>query len=202
VTATHTQTNLTREVVTKRQRRVLHSEYPVRNVQVAVRGAGLSDLYGPGRARDPTGIRASTRNWAIGTLEEALTVTATAAILQTENAAVQHIAQQRAIADAADQRPCVPSFMTLMPGVADPKLPGSRAASTIQGGRVSLTVNGQPSTNTVVRLDGITATNQVSFENIQSYGPSLEAIETVNVVHQQFRPPIRAWRVRPRSTCR
>ena len=50
---------------------------------------------------------------------------------------------------------------------------------------MSLTVNGQPSTNTVVRLDGITATNQF-FENIQSYGPSLEAIETVNVVTSSF----------------
>ena len=50
---------------------------------------------------------------------------------------------------------------------------------------MSLTINGQPATNTVVRLDGITATNQF-FESIQSYGPSLEAIETVNVVTSSF----------------
>jgi hypothetical protein len=55
-----------------------------------------------------------------------------------------------------------------------------QAASTIRTA-LSLTINGQPSTNTVVRLDGVTATNQY-FEQLQSYSPGLEAIETVNVV--------------------
>ena len=50
---------------------------------------------------------------------------------------------------------------------------------------MAVAVNGQPATNTVFRLDGVTATNQF-FEGIQSYGPSLEAIETVNVVTSSF----------------
>ena len=74
--------------------------------------------------------------------------------------------------------------MTLMPGVADPNYQQSGGINN-PGRTMSLTINGQPSTNTVVRLDGITATNQF-FENIQSYGPSLEAIETVNVVTSSF----------------
>ena len=74
--------------------------------------------------------------------------------------------------------------MTLMPGVADPNYQQSGGINN-PGRTMSLTVNGQPSTNTVVRLDGITAANQF-FENIQSYGPSLEAIETVNVVTSSF----------------
>src|SRR6478752_976911 len=50
---------------------------------------------------------------------------------------------------------------------------------------MSVAVNGQPATNTVVRLDGVIATNQY-FESIQSYSPSLEAIEQVNVVSSSF----------------
>ena len=62
------------------------------------------------------------------------------------------------------------SFMTLMPGVADPNYQQSGGINN-PGRTMSLTVNGQPATNTVVRLDGITATNQF-FESIQSYGPA------------------------------
>src|SRR4029450_13195584 len=74
--------------------------------------------------------------------------------------------------------------LTLMPGVADPNYQQSGGINN-PGRTMSLTINGQPATNTVVRLDGITATNQF-FESIQSYGPSLEAIETVNVVTSSF----------------
>ena len=125
-----------------------------------------------------------TRSWASGTLEEALTVTATAAILQTENAAVQHIANSEQLQTLPTSGRAFQSFMTLMPGVADPNYQQSGGINN-PGRTMSLTINGQPATNTVVRLDGITATNQF-FESIQSYGPSLEAIETVNVVTSSF----------------
>ena len=120
----------------------------------------------------------------LGTLEEALTVTATAAILQTENAAVQHIANSEQLQTLPTSGRAFQSFMTLMPGVADPNYQQSGGINN-PGRTMSLTINGQPATNTVVRLDGITATNQF-FESIQSYGPSLEAIETVNVVTSSF----------------
>jgi hypothetical protein len=59
--------------------------------------------------------------------------------------------------------------VTLIPGVAQPNY--EQAGGINNPGRtMSLTINGQPSTNTVVRLDGVTATNQY-FEQLQSYGP-------------------------------
>ena len=51
-----------------------------------------------------------------------------------------------------------------MPGVADPNYQQSGGINN-PGRTMSLTINGQPATNTVVRLDGITATNQF-FESI------------------------------------
>jgi hypothetical protein len=50
---------------------------------------------------------------------------------------------------------------------------------------MAITVNGQPPSNTVVRLDGVTQINQF-FQQIQAYSPSLEAIETVSVVTSSF----------------
>jgi len=183
VTATHTQTNLTREVVTNASGAYSIPNIPSGTYQVVVAVPGFQTFT----ARDVTVTNRDTRvdaKLGLGTLEEALTVTATAAILQTENAAVQHIANAEQLQTLPTSGRAFQSFMTLMPGVADPNYQQSGGINN-PGRTMSLTVNGQPSTNTVVRLDGITATNQF-FENIQSYGPSLEAIETVNVVTSSF----------------
>jgi hypothetical protein len=50
---------------------------------------------------------------------------------------------------------------------------------------MSVSINGQPSSQTVVRLDGVAATNQFS-QGIQSYTPGLESIEIINVVTNAF----------------
>ena len=183
VTATHTGTNLTREVVTNENGAYSIPNIPSGTYQVVVAVPGFQTFT----ARDIIVTNRDVRvdaKLGLGTLEEALTVTATAAILQTENAAVQHIANSEQLQTLPTSGRAFQSFMTLMPGVADPNYQQSGGINN-PGRTMSLTVNGQPSTNTVVRLDGITATNQF-FENIQSYGPSLEAIETVNVVTSSF----------------
>ncbi len=183
VTATHTGTNLTREVVTNENGAYSIPNIPSGTYQVVVAVPGFQTFT----ARDVIVTNRDVRvdaKLGLGTLEEALTVTATAAILQTENAAVQHIANSEQLQTLPTSGRAFQSFMTLMPGVADPNYQQSGGINN-PGRTMSLTVNGQPSTNTVVRLDGITATNQF-FENIQSYGPSLEAIETVNVVTSSF----------------
>ena len=183
VTATHTQTNLTREVVSNASGVYSIPNIPSGTYQVVVAVPGFQTFT----ARDVIVTNRDTRvdaKLGLGTLEEALTVTATAAILQTENAAVQHIANSEQLQTLPTSGRAFQSFMTLMPGVADPNYQQSGGINN-PGRTMSLTINGQPATNTVVRLDGITATNQF-FESIQSYGPSLEAIETVNVVTSSF----------------
>jgi hypothetical protein len=183
VTATQVETNLTREVVTNASGAYSIPNIPSGTYQVVVTVPGFQTFT----ARDISVTNRDVRvdaKLGLGTLEEALTVTATAAILQTENAAVQHIADSEQLQTLPTSGRAFQSFMTLMPGVADPNYQQSGGINN-PGRTMSLTINGQPSTNTVVRLDGITATNQF-FENIQSYGPSLEAIETVNVVTSSF----------------
>src|SRR5262249_3741969 len=116
----------------------------------------------------------------IGSIAESVTVSARASIIQTETAAVQHVATSEQLQSLPTSGRAFQSFVTLMPGVAQPSY--EQAGGINNPGRtMSLTINGQPSTNTVVRLDGVTATNQY-FEQLQSYSPGLEAIEAVSVV--------------------
>src|SRR5688572_4681511 len=183
VTATQTETNLTREVVTNENGAYSIPSIPSGTYQVVVAVPGFQTFTARDVIVTNRDVRVDAR-LGLGTLEEALTVAATAAILQTENAAVQHIANSEQLQTLPTSGRAFQSFMTLMPGVADPNYQQSGGINN-PGRTMSLTINGQPSTNTVVRLDGITATNQF-FESIQSYGPSLEAIETVNVVTSSF----------------
>lgn len=183
VTATQTQTNLTREVVTNESGAYSIPNIPSGTYQVVVAVPGFQNFTVRDIVVTNRDVRVDAK-LSLGALEEAVTVTATAAILQTENAAVQHVADSAQLQTLPTSGRAFQSFMTLMPGVADPNYEQSGGINN-PGRTMSLTVNGQPATNTVVRLDGITATNQF-FESIQSYGPSLEAIETVNVVTSSF----------------
>jgi Carboxypeptidase regulatory-like domain/TonB dependent receptor-like, beta-barrel len=183
VTATQTETNLTREVITNESGAYSIPNIPSGTYQVVVAVPGFQNFTARNIVVTNRDVRVDAR-LSLGALEEAVTVTATAAILQTENAAVQHLATSEQLQTLPTSGRAFQSFMTLMPGVADPNYQQSGGINN-PGRTMSLTINGQPATNTVVRLDGITATNQF-FESIQSYGPSLEAIETVNVVTSSF----------------
>ena len=183
VTATQTQTNLTREVVTNESGAYSIPNIPSGTYQVVVAVPGFQNFTVRDIVVTNRDVRVDAR-LSLGALEEAVTVTATAAILQTENAAVQHVADSEQLQTLPTSGRAFQSFMTLMPGVADPNYEQSGGINN-PGPHDVADRQRQPATNTVVRLDGITATNQF-FESIQSYGPSLEAIETVNVVTSSF----------------
>ena len=93
VTATQTETNLTREVVTNENGAYSIPNIPSGTYQVVVTVPGFQTFTARDVIVTNRDVRVDAR-LGLGTLEEALTVTATAAILQTENAAVQHIAVQ------------------------------------------------------------------------------------------------------------
>ncbi len=120
----------------------------------------------------------------VGTLAESVTVTAGAAILQADSAALQSLTTAEALAAIPITGRSYQSVLALTPGVAQPsyfQVGGiNNPARTMQ-----VSVNGQPNTNTTFRLDGMTVTNQW-IPGLQAYGPAIEAIETVNVVTSNF----------------
>ena len=183
VTATQAETNLTREVTTNATGAYSIPNIPSGTYTVVVALVGFRKFEVHNVTVTNRDVRVDA-NLSLGTIEEAVTVSATAAILQTENAAVTHVTSSEQLQTLPTSGRAFQSFMTLMPGVAQPNY--EQAGGINNPGRtMSVTINGQPSTNTVVRLDGVTATNQY-FEQLQTYGPGLEAIETVSVVTSSF----------------
>jgi hypothetical protein len=120
----------------------------------------------------------------VGALQETVLVSGTAAVLQTESAAVQMQTTSEQIENLPTSGRSYQSFIGLMPGVAQPYM--------IQAGGINnparsmgVSVNGQPPDNTLFRIDGAAVTNQW-YPDIQSYSPALEAVETVSVVTNSF----------------
>jgi hypothetical protein len=120
----------------------------------------------------------------VGALQETVLVSGTAAILQTESAAVQSVTTSQQIENLPTSGRSYQSFMNLMPGVAQPYM--MQAGGINNPARsMGVSVNGQPPNNTVFRIDGAMSTNQW-YPDLQSYSPGLEAVETVSVVTNSF----------------
>jgi hypothetical protein len=105
-------------------------------------------------------------------------------VLQTESAAVQSLTTKTQLETLPTSGRAYQTALALMPGVAQPNYDQS-GGSNNPTRAMAITVNGQPPSNTVVRLDGVSQINQF-FQQIQAYSPSLEAIETISVVTSSF----------------
>ena len=120
----------------------------------------------------------------VGALEESVTVSGAAPVLQADSATLQSLTTSEALVSIPITGRSYQSMLALTPGVAQPdffQVGGiNNPARTMR-----VTVNGQPNTNTTFRLDGMTVTNQW-IPGLQAYGPAIEAIETVNVVTSNF----------------
>jgi hypothetical protein len=120
----------------------------------------------------------------VGALEESIIVSGQAAVLQTESAAVQSLTTAEQLETVPTSGRAYQTALALMPGVAQPSYDQS-GGSNNPTRSMAVQVNGQPTNNTVFRLDGVSQINQF-FQQIQAYTPSIEAIETVSVVTSSF----------------
>jgi Carboxypeptidase regulatory-like domain/TonB-dependent Receptor Plug Domain len=184
VVATQTETNLKREVVSNASGAYSIPNIPSGTYTVVVTVPGFQTFS----AKDVTVTNRDVRvdaKLSIGTLEESVTVSGTAAILQTENAAVQHIASSEELQTVPTSGRAFASFLTLMPGVtAQPDYSQSGGINN-PARAMTVTTNGVSSNDTVTRLDGASITNQY-FGNLPDYSPGLEALESIKVVTSSF----------------
>src|SRR4029078_13726885 len=116
----------------------------------------------------------------VGALQESVSVSATAAILQTESAAVQSLTTAEQLSTLPTSGRSFASFLTLMPGVGTPDFVQSGAINN-PARSMAVSINGAPTNDTVVRLDGVSSVTQYLKGN-QSYTPGLESIEAVTLV--------------------
>lgn len=184
VTITQAETNQSREATTNATGAYIFPNLAAGTYQVDVALTGFQSF----RARDivvrqNTAVRVDAR-LSIGTLQESVEVSAAAAILQTESAAVQSQTTSLQIETLPTSGRSFHSLLVVMPGVGQPDYFQSGGINN-PARSMTVSVNGQPATNTVFRIDGVSATNQW-IQQLQSYSPSMEAIETVSVVTNSF----------------
>ncbi len=183
----------------QRERRVLDSEYPVRNVSGRRRGAGLSDLYGTGRHRDqPRHARrreAGPRH-ARGSAHRHRDRGDSA---DRERRRAAH-REQRAAADAADQRPRVPELHDADARRRRSELP---AVGRHQQSRAHDVADDQRPARRPIRSFASTASPRriSSSRASRATGPASKRSRP-STSSRAASTPIRAWRVRPPSTCR
>jgi hypothetical protein len=184
VTITHAETNLARETTSNETGNYLFPNVAAGTYRVDVTLPGFQSF----RAQDiVVRLNAAVRvdaKLAVGTLQESVLVSADAVLLQTESAAVQTQTTSQQLENLPINGRSFQSALTLTPGVAQPNYFQTGGINNpARAMRVS--VNGAPDSNTVFRLDGVSATNQW-IQSLQAYTPAIEAIETVSVVTNSF----------------
>jgi hypothetical protein len=181
---THAETNQTREGLTSATGGYNFPNIPTGTYQVDVSLTGFQSATSRNiSVTQNSQVRVDVR-LTVGALQETVLVSGTAAVLQTESAAVQMQTTSEQIVNLPSSGRSYQSFIGLMPGVAQPYM--------IQAGGINnparsmgVSINGQPPNNTLFRIDGAAVTNQW-YPDIQSYSPALEAVETVSVVTNSF----------------
>ena len=184
VTATRQETNQVSEQVTPENGTYSFPNLLPGTYQLTVTLPGFKTVSVGSVAVRIGGIVRVDARLELGTLEESVTVTGGAPLLQADSATLQSLTTAEALVSIPITGRSYQSMLALTPGVAQPlffQVGGiNNPARTMQ-----VSVNGQPNTNTTFRLDGMTVTNQW-IPGLQAYGPAIEAIETVNVVTSNF----------------
>lgn len=183
VVAVQAQTNLTRTVISNQNGLYSVPNIPTGTYTVTATLSGFGTFKAENVVVEAREVRVDVR-LSLSNVQETLNVTATGAILQTESGAVQAVTTSETLVQVPTSGRAFQTFLTTMPGVAEPNYQQSGGINN-PARSMAVAVNGQPATNTVFRLDGVMANNQF-LEGLQSYGPSLEAIETVSVTSNAF----------------
>lgn len=184
VTVTRTETNQTSEQTTPESGTYSFTNLLPGTYQVTVVLPGFKTVSVDNIALRIGAIVRVDARLEVGALEESVTVSGAAPVLQADSATLQSLTTAEALVSIPITGRSYQSMLALTPGVAQPdffQVGGiNNPARTMR-----VTVNGQPNTNTTFRLDGMTVTNQW-IPGLQAYGPAIEAIETVNVVTSNF----------------
>jgi hypothetical protein len=115
----------------------------------------------------------------VGAQSQSVEVTADAAALQTDRADVHNEFSSKQMIDLPQPTRNFEGIVALMPGIAPPSASGGGTNNPSKSFQVS--ADGTSRSGTNVLIDGVSATNPwVQF--FATYAPSVEAIETVNVV--------------------
>lgn len=184
VTINNKSTNQSREIVTGADGSFSFPTVQTGTWNVSVTKSGFKTVTLNNVEVTLNSIARSDLTLEVGQVSEAVSVTAEAALLQTDRAEVRAELTTRQLLNL----PIPPGrnyqqlFRTL-PGITPPN--NAHSVPTNPSRALQYNVNGTSSSSNNVRIDGASQYN-VFLPHVTAYVPSLEAIETVNVVTNNF----------------
>ena len=185
VTIKNQATSLTRSSVTNAQ-----GEYSLVTLQpgvytVTVSATGFQSYVKTGVTVNANEISRADTVLTVGAISQSVTVSASAATLQTDRADVRNDLTAQTLKDLPIPlgRNYQQTMAVVVPGISTPQSTGSFGANANRS--VSFTVNGVSGTINAYRVDGTSSTNYNSA-GVPMYTPALDAIENVNVVTSSF----------------
>jgi carboxypeptidase family protein/TonB-dependent receptor-like protein len=184
VVITHAETKATRETTTDAGGSYRFSTVQTGTYTVVVNLAGMQPFT---RSSIPVTLNSVARvdaSLGAAQLQETVTVSADAALLQTDRAEVRQELRARELQDLPVPigRNYQELFVTL-PGFTPPADAHSIPSNPSRA--LTFNVNGASNQGNNTRIDGVSSTN-VWLPHVVAYVPALESIETVNVVTNNF----------------
>jgi outer membrane receptor protein involved in Fe transport len=184
VKITHKQTNQTRETVTNADGSYNFPTVQTGTYEVTVSKEGFKTYTRSNIEVTLNNITRTDISLDVGQVSETVSVTADAAILQADRAEVRAELTNRTLLNL----PIPPGrnyqqLLRALPGINPPN--NAHSVPTNPSRALQYNVNGTSSSSNNVRIDGASQYN-IFLPHVTAYVPSLEAIETVNIVTNNF----------------
>ncbi len=184
VKITNKQTNQSRETLTNSEGAFNFSTVQTGMYDITVSKQGFKTLTRSNLEVTLNSITRSDISLEVGQVTETVSVTADATLLQTDRAEVR----AELTSQTLQNLPIPPGrnyqqLLRALPGITPPN--NAHSIPTNPSRALQYNVNGTTSSSNNVRIDGASQYN-LFLPHVTAYVPSLEAIETVNVVTNNF----------------
>ena len=184
VAITHQETRRTRETITNAEGGYTFTAVQTGTYTVRVELTGFKAFARPGVTVTLNSVARVDAALPVGRLEETVTVSAERPALQTDRGELRQELRSDELQDlpVAIGRNYQDVFRTL-PGFSPPEDAHSIPSNPSRA--LTFNVNGTSNQGNNTRIDGVSSTN-IWLPHVVAYVPALEAIETVNVVTNNF----------------
>jgi Carboxypeptidase regulatory-like domain/TonB dependent receptor len=181
---TQTETNSMHEAVTNQAGAYVYNDAPAGTYSVSISKDGFQTFTVREIVVQSNTATRVDATLSVGTANQTVEVTAEAAALQTDRSDVHTETTSTALENIPVSNRSYQSLMIMTPGVTQPSYYQTGGINNPTRS-MAYNVNGTPNTDVVVRIDGVSATNQW-IQQLQAYTPAIEAIDTVNMVTSSF----------------
>jgi hypothetical protein len=184
VAITHLETNQSRSIVTNEAGGYSFTNATPGTYRVDISKEGFQTFTARGIMVQTNSAVRVDAVMTVGNLSSTVDVTAEAAALQTDRSDVHTENTAQVLENVPVSTRSYQSLLVTTPGVTQPTFFQTGGINN-PSRAMAMIVNGTPTGDVVVRIDGVSATNQW-IAQLQAYTPGIEALEMVNTVTNSF----------------